>query len=205
MCVTPGAVTSIASIAGRSLRALMTGLPGRPLRLNRASYDLARLHRNGLITRRPNPSTCDLTPDCLKSAIFCTQDPQPRPHPAVRRRPAPPPPPAPRPAPAPRRPPHNRAAHRQPAGSREAAKGSLRNPAQLSKSPPQKIARREFGDQHPQEDRALSKIGRRARERPAGRRPSRRAAPGAARRPPHEAAAGRRGQCSAPESPRTCG
>jgi hypothetical protein len=39
----------------------------------RASYDLARLRRNGLITRCPHASTCDLTPDGLMFAIFYTK------------------------------------------------------------------------------------------------------------------------------------
>ena len=38
-----------------------------------ASYDLARLARNGLITRRPHANTYDLTPDGLKFAIFYTK------------------------------------------------------------------------------------------------------------------------------------
>ena len=70
LCVTLCAVTGITN---RSLRALMTGLLGAPYGMNRASYDLARLRRNGLITRRPNASTYDLTPDGLKFAIFYTK------------------------------------------------------------------------------------------------------------------------------------
>jgi len=38
-----------------------------------ASYDLARLARNGLITRRPHANTYDLTPDGLAFAIFYTK------------------------------------------------------------------------------------------------------------------------------------
>ena len=38
-----------------------------------ASYDLARLARNGLITRRPHASTYDLTPGGLAFAIFYTK------------------------------------------------------------------------------------------------------------------------------------
>ena len=38
-----------------------------------ASYDLARLRRNDLITRRPHANTYDLTPDGLKFAIFYTK------------------------------------------------------------------------------------------------------------------------------------
>ena len=70
LCVTLCAVTGITN---RSLRALMTGLLGAPYGMNRASYDLARLRRNGLITRRPNANTYDLTPDGLKFAIFYTK------------------------------------------------------------------------------------------------------------------------------------
>ena len=70
LCVTLPAVTGITN---RSLRALMTGLLGRPYTMTQASYDLARLRRNGLITRRPNANTYDLTPDGLKFAIFYTK------------------------------------------------------------------------------------------------------------------------------------
>jgi len=38
-----------------------------------ASYDLARLCRNGLIARRPHANTYDLTPDGPKFAIFYTK------------------------------------------------------------------------------------------------------------------------------------
>jgi hypothetical protein len=38
-----------------------------------ASYDLARLRRNGIITRRSHASTYDLTPDGLAFAIFYTK------------------------------------------------------------------------------------------------------------------------------------
>src|SRR4029078_7812303 len=38
-------------ITNKSLRALMTGLFGEPYPMNRASYDLTRLRRNGLISR----------------------------------------------------------------------------------------------------------------------------------------------------------
>jgi hypothetical protein len=70
LCVTVGAVTGITN---RSLRALMTGLLGRPHTMPQASYDLARLRRNGLITRRPHANTYDLTPDGLAFAIFYTK------------------------------------------------------------------------------------------------------------------------------------
>jgi hypothetical protein len=70
LCVTVGAVTGITN---RSLRALMTGLLGVPYSMAQASYDLARLCRNGLITRRPHANTYDLTPDGLAFAIFYTK------------------------------------------------------------------------------------------------------------------------------------
>ena len=65
-----GAVTGITN---KSLRALMTGLLGTPYTMAQASYDLSRLARNGLITRRPHASTYDLTPDGLAFAIFYTK------------------------------------------------------------------------------------------------------------------------------------
>ncbi len=53
LCQTVCAVTGITS---RSLRALMTGLLGAPYSMTQASYDLARLSRNGLITRGRTPA-----------------------------------------------------------------------------------------------------------------------------------------------------
>jgi hypothetical protein len=70
LCQTVGAVTGITN---RSLRALMTGLPGAPYPMTQASCDLARLASNGLITRRPHASTYDLTPGGLAFAIFYTK------------------------------------------------------------------------------------------------------------------------------------
>ena len=70
LCHTLCAVTGITN---RSLRALMTGLLGAPYGMTQASYDLARLARNGLITRRPHANTYDLTPDGLAFAIFYTK------------------------------------------------------------------------------------------------------------------------------------
>jgi hypothetical protein len=70
LCHTLCAVTGITN---RSLRALMTGLLGAPYSMAQASYDLARLRRNGLITRRPHANTYDLTPDGLAFAIFYTK------------------------------------------------------------------------------------------------------------------------------------
>jgi hypothetical protein len=70
LCVTLCAVTGITN---RSLRALMTGLLGAPYTMTQASYDLARLRRNGLITRRPHSNTYDMTADGLRFAIFYTK------------------------------------------------------------------------------------------------------------------------------------
>jgi hypothetical protein len=70
LCATLAAATGITN---RSLRALMTGLTGVPYTMPQASYDLARLCRNGLITRRPHANTYDLTPDGLAFAIFYTK------------------------------------------------------------------------------------------------------------------------------------
>jgi hypothetical protein len=70
LCASLCAVTGITN---RSLRALMTGLTGTPYSMAQASYDLARLRRNGLITRRPHASTYDLTPDGLAFAVFYTK------------------------------------------------------------------------------------------------------------------------------------
>jgi hypothetical protein len=64
---------AVTGITNRSLRALMTGLTGAPHSMAQASYDLARLRRNGLITRRPHTNTCNLTADGLKFAIFYTK------------------------------------------------------------------------------------------------------------------------------------
>ena len=41
--------------------------------MDQASYDLARLRRNGLITGRPHANTYGLTPDGLTFAIFYTK------------------------------------------------------------------------------------------------------------------------------------
>ena len=66
-------VCAVTGITNRSLRALMTGLLGAPYSMTQASYDLARLRRNGLITRRPRTNTYDLTADGLAFAIFYTK------------------------------------------------------------------------------------------------------------------------------------
>jgi hypothetical protein len=70
LCVTVGAVTGITN---RSLRTLMTGLLGTLYTMAQASYDLARLARNGMIIRRPRANIYDLTPDGLAFAIFYTK------------------------------------------------------------------------------------------------------------------------------------
>jgi hypothetical protein len=64
---------AVTGITNRSLRALMTGPLGTPYGMTQASYDLARLRRNGLITRRPHANTYDLTADGLAFAIFYTK------------------------------------------------------------------------------------------------------------------------------------
>src|SRR5947207_5164890 len=70
LCVTLCAVTGITN---RSLRALMTGLLGAPYTMAQASYDLARLRRNGLITRRPHAHTYHLTADGRAFSVFYTK------------------------------------------------------------------------------------------------------------------------------------
>jgi hypothetical protein len=64
---------TVTGITNRSLRALMTGLLNRPYSMNQASYDLARLRRNGLITRVPGRNLYALTPDGLVFAHFYTK------------------------------------------------------------------------------------------------------------------------------------
>ena len=75
LCTTVPAVTGITN---KSLRALMTGLlGGTTYTVNQASYDLARLGRNGLITRIPGKnSTSSPATDCgSRSSIpSCTTD-----------------------------------------------------------------------------------------------------------------------------------
>jgi hypothetical protein len=70
LCVGLLAVTGITN---KSLRALMTGLLGQPYPMNRASYDLTRLRRNGLIVRIPGSNRYQLTDDGLAFAIFYTK------------------------------------------------------------------------------------------------------------------------------------
>ncbi len=51
----------------------MTGLLGAPYTINQASHDLARLTRNGLLTRIPHRNLYALTPDGLRFAVFYTK------------------------------------------------------------------------------------------------------------------------------------
>jgi hypothetical protein len=91
LCVTVGAVTGITN---KSPRALMTGLlGGMTYTMNQASYDLARLRTNGLISRIPGKNRYRLTGDGLRFAIFYTKllDRLLRPLLAADRPPAPPP------------------------------------------------------------------------------------------------------------------
>ena len=64
---------AITGITNKSLRAWMTGLLGKPYSTSQASYDLARLARNQLITRIPRTNTCQLTSDGQLFAVFCTK------------------------------------------------------------------------------------------------------------------------------------
>ena len=71
LCTTSLAVTGITN---KSLRALMAGLlGGANYSMNQASYDLARLRLNGLITRIPDCNRYRLTSDGLAFAIFYTK------------------------------------------------------------------------------------------------------------------------------------
>lgn len=56
---------AVTGITNKTLRGSMTGLLGRPYSMNQASYDLARLARNGLITRVPGRNRYVLTRDGL--------------------------------------------------------------------------------------------------------------------------------------------
>ena len=65
---------AVTGITNKSLRALMTGLLGGiGYTTNQASYDLARLRLNGLITRIPGTNRYRLTSDGLRFAIFYTK------------------------------------------------------------------------------------------------------------------------------------
>ena len=87
-------VLAVTGITNKSLRALMTGLlGGTAYTRNQASYDLARLRVNGLITRIPDKNRYRLTGDGLRFAIFYTKlhDRLLRPLLATDQPPAPPP------------------------------------------------------------------------------------------------------------------
>jgi hypothetical protein len=64
---------AVIGITNKSLRAWMTGLLGQPYPMTRASYDLTRLRRNGLITRLPGISTYRLTTDGQLFVVFYTK------------------------------------------------------------------------------------------------------------------------------------
>jgi hypothetical protein len=66
-------LNAVTGITNKSLRALMTGLLGTGYSNNQASYDLARLARNGLIARIPHRNLYALTGDGLRFAIFYTK------------------------------------------------------------------------------------------------------------------------------------
>ena len=67
-------VLAVTGITNKSLRALMTGLlGGATYTTNQASYDLARLRINELITRVPRRNLYRLTADGLRFAIFYTK------------------------------------------------------------------------------------------------------------------------------------
>jgi hypothetical protein len=64
---------AVTGISNKSLRALMTGLPGTPYTVNQASYDPARLARNRLAERVPHRNQYALTPDGIRLAVFYTK------------------------------------------------------------------------------------------------------------------------------------
>jgi hypothetical protein len=65
---------AVTGITNKSLRALMIGLlGGSDYTMNQASYDLARLRVNELITRIPTKNRYRLTSDGLRFAIFYTK------------------------------------------------------------------------------------------------------------------------------------
>jgi len=70
---TAAMLLAVTGITSKTLRGLMTGLLNRPYSMNQASYDLARLARNGLITRVPGRNRYALTPDGLLFACFYTK------------------------------------------------------------------------------------------------------------------------------------
>lgn len=68
-----GMLMAVTGITNKTLRGLMTGLLGRPYSMNQASYDLARLARNGLIIRIPGRNRYVLTHDGLLFAHLYTK------------------------------------------------------------------------------------------------------------------------------------
>ncbi len=64
---------AVTGITSQSLRAWMSGLLGQPYPMTRASYDLTRLRRNGLITRLAGTNTYRLTADGQLFAVFYTK------------------------------------------------------------------------------------------------------------------------------------
>ncbi|MGH3226693.1 MAG: hypothetical protein ACRDPY_49795 [Streptosporangiaceae bacterium] len=64
---------TVTGITSKTLRGSMAGLLNRPYSMNQASYDLARLSRNGLITRVPERNRYTLTRDGLLFAHFYTK------------------------------------------------------------------------------------------------------------------------------------
>ena len=83
------AMLAVTGITNKSLRALMTGLlDGTAYTTNQASYDLAQLRVNGLITRIPGRNLYRLTSDGLRFAIFYTKVHDRLLRPLLRSRPA---------------------------------------------------------------------------------------------------------------------
>jgi len=64
---------AVTGITNQTLRGWMTGLLDRPYSMNQASYDLARLARNGLIERVPGKNRYILTHDGLLFAHLYTK------------------------------------------------------------------------------------------------------------------------------------
>ena len=79
---------AVSGITNKRLRAWMTGLRGAPYSMNQASYDLARLRRNGLIERIARSNTYRLT--ARRAHLRPGLQPRPRPGavPPHRARPA---------------------------------------------------------------------------------------------------------------------
>jgi hypothetical protein len=63
-------LSAVAPVTNKSLRASMAGLLGTPYSVNQASYDLARLRANGLVTRVPGRNQYTPTPDGIQFAVF---------------------------------------------------------------------------------------------------------------------------------------